>query len=58
MPTRDHEENDDNRAAGSDADEEIPAIEGEPADMRVLLQQSQPMETCNEYYDHIYQYLY
>ena len=58
MPTRDHEENDDNRAAGSDADEEIPATDGEPADLRVLLQQRQPMEARNEYNDHIYQYLY
>ena len=48
MPTRDNEENDDNRAAGSDADEEIPALEWKPADMRALLQQSRAMGTCNE----------
>ena len=39
MPTRDNDENDDNKAAGSDADKEIPALEWRPADMRALLQQ-------------------
>ena len=45
LPTGDNDEQDDDKEAGSDAGEEIPALQWQPGDMRALLQQSQPHET-------------
>ena len=48
MPTRENEENDDDKAARDDAGEAITALKWQPADMKALLQQSQPTQTHEE----------
>ena len=45
LPNGEHDEEGDDKEAGSDAGEEIPALQWQPGDMRALLQQSQPQQT-------------
>ena len=49
LPTGDNDEEGDDKAAGSDAGEEITALQWQPSDTRALLQQSRPVETHNEH---------